>query len=104
MTEGRSRRRAPRELAHALRRVRRQAAPPTTLAAVQECWSAAVGAAVAREAEPVSERDGLVTVHCRSAVWAAELTMLAEGLLERLNRELAEGRQVHALRFIARPQ
>ena len=29
-----------------------------------------------REAEPVSERDGIVTVACRSAVWAQELDLM----------------------------
>jgi predicted nucleic acid-binding Zn ribbon protein len=74
------------------------------LAAVQERWREAVGTAVAQEAEPVSERQGVVTVHCRSAVWAEELSMLAESLVERLNRDLEGGRQVRALRFVVRPR
>jgi len=40
---------------------------------------------VAAEASPVSERDGLVTVACRSATWAQELDLLQSELLERLN-------------------
>jgi hypothetical protein len=43
------------------------------------------GEAVAAEANPVSERAGLVTVACRSATWAQELDLLQSELLERLN-------------------
>jgi predicted nucleic acid-binding Zn ribbon protein len=84
--------------------LRREAAPPTLLAKVQEGWSDAVGSPVAEEAEPVAEHDGVVTVACRSAVWAAELTMLSETLLERLNGHLVGGRRVRALRFTTRPE
>jgi predicted nucleic acid-binding Zn ribbon protein len=79
-------------------------APPTLLAAVQERWADAAGPRVAGAGEPVSERDGVVTVACGSAVWASELTMLATALLERLNAALPEGRRVSALRFTTRPE
>ena len=46
--------------------------------------------AVAAEAEPVSERNGVVTVACRSATWAQELDLLQSELLERLRTGLAE--------------
>ena len=62
--------------------------PTTLLAAVQGAWAAAAGAAVAAEAEPVAERDGVVTVACRSATWAQELDLLQEELLKRLNGAL----------------
>ena len=39
----------------------------------------------------VSERDGLVTIACRSAVWAQELDLLGPDLVARLNRALGEG-------------
>jgi predicted nucleic acid-binding Zn ribbon protein len=93
----------PRHLAEAMARLRRQAAPPTLLARVQERWSDAVGSPVAEEAVPVAERDGIVTVSCRSAVWTAELSMLSETLLEGLNERLGEGRRVRALRFTTTP-
>jgi predicted nucleic acid-binding Zn ribbon protein len=48
------------------------------------------GEGVAREASPVAERDGLVTVACRSATWAQELDLLQSDLLERLNAALGE--------------
>jgi predicted nucleic acid-binding Zn ribbon protein len=90
--------RRPRELSEALGGLRRRAAPPTLLAGVQERWRDVVGPAVAEEALPVAERDGVVTVVCRSAVWASELAMLSDTFLERLNEGL-EGPRVAALRF-----
>jgi predicted nucleic acid-binding Zn ribbon protein len=82
------RRRAPRPLADALRGVARETTPATLLARVQAAWKDAVGAAVADEATPLSERAGTLTVVCRSAVWANELELLAPEILERLNRSL----------------
>jgi predicted nucleic acid-binding Zn ribbon protein len=93
----------PRPLAAAIGRLRSELAPPTLLAHVQERWHEAVGDAVAGEAEPASERDGVVTVSCRSATWASELTMLSNSLLERINELLPAGFQVRALRFTIRP-
>jgi predicted nucleic acid-binding Zn ribbon protein len=84
-------------------RARRALAPPSLLAAVQERWAQAAGREVAANAEPVSERGGVVTISCRSATWAAELSMLAGDLLERLNEELAEGASVSSLKFETRP-
>ena len=54
-----------------------RAEPETLLAAVQSAWPAAVGEAIAREATPVSERYGVVTVACRSSAWAQELDLLS---------------------------
>jgi predicted nucleic acid-binding Zn ribbon protein len=89
----------PRVLGEAVRAARRRAAPQTPLAAVQSAWPEAAGAAIAAEAEPVAERDGVVRVSCRSAVWAEELDLLGPELLERLNERLE--RPVAALRFSA---
>ena len=90
---------SPRGLDGALRAARRRAAPPTLLAAVQTVWPEVAGEAIAAEAEPVSERDGVVRVSCRSSVWAEELDLVAPHLLERLNQRLE--RPVAALRFSA---
>jgi len=79
------RRLAPRRLDRALADLNRQLAPATTLAHVQARWPDAAGAAIAAEAEPVSERDGVVTIACRSAVWAQELDLLGPALVSRLN-------------------
>lgn len=85
-----SHRRAPRPAVSAFRAARDRAAPRTGLAAVQAAWSAAVGERVAAVAEPVSERDGTVTVECAEAVWVQELDLMQGQLLERLREELGE--------------
>jgi predicted nucleic acid-binding Zn ribbon protein len=97
----------PRLLGAALRQARGRVEPKTLLAAVQNVWAPSVGGAVAAEAEPVAERDGVVTVACRSATWAQELDLLQTELLERLNGNLTadasggpEG-HVNGLRFTA---
>ena len=98
-------RRAPRSLADALVRVSQGLAPATLLARVQDCWSAVVGPAVADEAWPTAEHDGVLTVTCRSAVWAQELELLSTDLLGRLNVALADaddGGRLTAIRVTAR--
>ncbi len=82
------RRRSPRPLAFALEGLTARLAPATLLAEVQRAWPDAAGAAFAGATEPVSERDGTVTVACVSAVWAQELDLLSEPVLERLNAAL----------------
>ena len=97
------RRREPRKLSDAVRRVRRDTLPPTLLARVQDCWAECLGAPVSEEGAPVTEHDGIVTVSCRSAVWAEELSMLSQDLLVKLNAGLGGGVQVKGLRFTTRP-
>jgi predicted nucleic acid-binding Zn ribbon protein len=82
------RRRAPRPLSAALEALGHDVAPPTLLARVQGAWGDAVGAVVAAEAQPVSERAGTVTIACRSATWASELELLAPELVAKLNGAL----------------
>ena len=93
-----SRRRAPRPAAQALRSALERAAPATPLAAVQAAWGDAVGERVAAVAEPVSERGGTLVVRCEDPVWAEELELLQDRLLERLEEALGE-RAPKALRF-----
>ncbi len=93
-----SRRRAPRPAAGAFQAALRQVAPQTPLAALQAGWAAAVGERLAAVAVPVAERDGTVTVECVDAVWAQELDLMQEALLERLKSELGE-QAPEALRF-----
>jgi predicted nucleic acid-binding Zn ribbon protein len=77
---------------------------------VQGVWATAVGGAVAAEAEPVAERDGVVTVACRSSTWAQELDLLQIELLDAVNAALEGGDAgpdrpvVTQLRFTARVQ
>jgi predicted nucleic acid-binding Zn ribbon protein len=96
-------RRAPRELRDVLGSVQERLAPADRLAAVQQHWLEAVGEQVAQEAWPDGERGGVVTVRCRSAVWAAELTLLEEALLGQLNDRLPRERQARGLKFTAAP-
>ena len=96
------RRPAPRQIAAALTPVIHRSAPPTTLARVQSSWDEAAGPVVSAEARPVAERDGVVTVACRSAVWAQELELLSAELLERVRRSLAtpEPPPLRGFRFV----
>ena len=96
------RRRALRPLAMAVTALCDELAPPTLLAEIQRAWPGAVGVAFAREASPVGERDGVVTVACRSAVWAQELDLLSERVLAQLNAALGRP-AVRRLRFHACP-
>jgi predicted nucleic acid-binding Zn ribbon protein len=91
--------REPRQIAEALARVTAKAAPATTIARLQGCWETVAGPVIAAEAEPVSERSGVVTVACRSAVWANELELLAPGLVKGLNEALGT-EVVGTLRFV----
>ena len=91
------RRQAPRPLALALESEARRVKPATLLARVQACWAEAAGAVVAEEAEAVSERAGTITFACRSSVWAQELSLMSEELLERLNEALSQAGGAPAL-------
>ena len=93
--------REPRPIALALARVVERAAPATTLARIQQCWEGVAGETIASEATPVSERSGVVTVACRSAVWSNELQLLSQGLVEGLNAALG-GAAVASLKFVLR--
>ena len=97
------RRRAPVPLAGAVNALADRLAPQTPLSAVQRVWPGVAGEVVAAEAEPVSERAGVVTIACRSAVWAQELTLLAPDLVTRLNDALGAPR-VTELRCTAAPR
>jgi predicted nucleic acid-binding Zn ribbon protein len=79
---------APRPIATALSQLTSSLAPSTPLARVQEVWPQAAGPAIASAARPVAERDGVLTVVCEAAVWAAELELLAGEVIPRLNEAL----------------
>jgi predicted nucleic acid-binding Zn ribbon protein len=93
-----SRRRAPRPAASALRAALDRAAPKTPLAALQAAWAETVGEQIAAVATPVSERGGEVVVSCTDSVWAQELDLMQEQLLQRLGDRLGE-RAPRSLRF-----
>ena len=85
-----TRRRAPRPAASAFRAARERAGPRAGLAAVQAAWREAVGEQLAAVAEPVSERQGTLTIECAEAVWVQELDLMQGQLLERLRERLGE--------------
>jgi predicted nucleic acid-binding Zn ribbon protein len=93
-----SRRRSPRPAASAFQAALQRAAPQTPLAAVQAAWAATVGEQVAAVTKPVSERNGTVTVACADAVWAQELDLMQDALLQRLRAAVGEQAPA-ALRF-----
>jgi predicted nucleic acid-binding Zn ribbon protein len=93
-----TRRRAPREASAAFRVALDRAAPKTGLAAVQAAWSEALGERLAAVADPVAEKDGTLTVECTDGVWAQELDLMQEQLLQRLREALGE-KAPRALRF-----
>ena len=96
------RRRAPAAAAGAITALVEGLAPASGLAALQRVWPGTVGELVAAQAHPSSERDGVVTVTCSSAVWAQELTLMAPDLAGRLNAALGS-EFVRDLRFRAAP-
>jgi predicted nucleic acid-binding Zn ribbon protein len=81
------RRQGPRPVSFALDALADTLEPPTLLAAVQRVWPAASGS-FATVAEPVAERDGVVTVACDSAVRAHELDLMSELVVAKLNDAL----------------
>lgn len=78
-------RHAPRPLGLAVESLRDRIAPAAPLSRIQLVWEQAVGEAIAAEAHPIAEREGVLTVACSSAVWAAELRMLSAEVIERCN-------------------
>ena len=95
--------RRPRPLAEAVAGLRAGLAPATLLGDVQAAWEGVAGPEVARHAEPVSERDGVVTIRCDAAVWASELAMMAPRLTEGLAGHLGATRGLRELRFVVGP-
>ena len=93
-------RRTPRPISAAIGEALERAEPATLLAAVQSAWAGAVGEAIAREATPVSERSGVVTVACTSSAWAQELALLGARILEKVRSELPAEPPLEGLRFI----
>ncbi len=89
----------PRPLGALVRAVRVESTPQTPLGAIQAIWADALGERIATHAEPVRERDGIVTVACSAATWAQELDLLQDELREQLNRALATT-EIERLRFV----
>ena len=75
-------------LAGAIEALARRLEPATPIAQIQREWEGVVGPAIAAGCSPVSERAGVVTVVCESAVWAQELSFMAPDLVARINAAL----------------
>jgi predicted nucleic acid-binding Zn ribbon protein len=95
------RRRGPRPVGHALDALTATLAPATLLAEVQRAWPQAAGTTFAPHSTPFRERDGEVFVACPEAVWAQELDLMSELVVEHLNRALGRP-AVRRLRVQAR--
>ena len=96
--------RSPRPLSGSLDTFARQLAPDSVLAEIQRAWPDAVGAAIAQHAKPVAERAGVLTISCESSVWAQELDLMSEAILEQLNRSLKRGRIARLRCVVGAPQ
>ena len=94
------RRRAPRPIGGAIEALTQRLAPMTLLADVQRVWERAAGDGIAQAAQPVSERDGTVTLRCASAVWMQEIDLMGPVLVDALNDALGADR-VRAVRCVA---
>ncbi len=99
--ESMKRRRSPRPIAEPLELLTSRLAPATLLAEVQSVWPKAVGEGFAAYGQPVSERDGVVTVGCVSAVYAHDLSLMTDQTLAAVNAALGRP-AVRKLRFTAR--
>ncbi|MBV8948062.1 MAG: DUF721 domain-containing protein [Solirubrobacterales bacterium] len=95
-------RRSPRRLTFALDQIRDELEPDSLLAEVQRVWREAVGAAIAQEAQPASERHGVLTISCSASVWAQELDLMGPAIVGRLNRLLRAG-EISRLRCVTLP-
>jgi predicted nucleic acid-binding Zn ribbon protein len=85
-----TRRPAPRPASTAFQAALRRVAPKTRLAAVQSVWAEVVGERLAGVAQPVSERDAVVTVACVDTVWTEELDLMGAQLEHALRERLGE--------------
>ncbi len=95
-------RRSPRPVTVALEEIQGELAPDTLLAEVQAAWRAAVGDAIAQQAQPISERAGVLTIGCSASVWAQELDLMAASIIERLNGALG-GSEITRIRCVTTP-
>jgi predicted nucleic acid-binding Zn ribbon protein len=93
-----TRRRAPRQASTAFRAARDRVAPRTGLGAAQAAWAGLAGERLAAVARPIAERAGVLTIECVDTVWAQELDLMQDQLLERLRGELGD-LAPRALRF-----
>jgi predicted nucleic acid-binding Zn ribbon protein len=95
-------RRSPRPLTLALDEIQAELVPATLLAEAQAVWRSVVGEAIAEQAQPVSERRGVLTIGCSASVWAQELDLMGSSIIERLNVALG-GPEIIRIRCVTTP-
>jgi predicted nucleic acid-binding Zn ribbon protein len=93
-------RRSPRSMETALALLADELAPETLLAEVQRVWPEVVGPSISAQAQPTTERGGVVTISCSASVWAQELDLMSVAIIERLNGALRSG-AITRLRCVA---
>jgi predicted nucleic acid-binding Zn ribbon protein len=82
---------APRPLAVALGPLHERIQPATALARIQAAWAdLAKVLPAAREGSATNYREGVLTVSCNASVWAHELQLSAEVVVDHLNAALRE--------------
>ena len=63
-------------------------------------WVEAVGSEVLARTHCVGVRDGELLVEVHGAVWMGHLTVLKQGILDRMNQTLAVPNRLRAIRFV----
>ena len=91
------RRAAPRPVATALERLTADIVPATLIAEVLRVWPAAAGEALRGRLHADRGGQGRAARGCQSAVWAQELDLFSERVLERLD-DLLDGERVERMR------
>lgn len=58
---------------------------------LRQDWPKVVGEGVAARSEPVSLRDGILSIRADGAAWATELTLLSRSIAEKVDSYLGGG-------------
>jgi predicted nucleic acid-binding Zn ribbon protein len=74
-----------------------QISPATPLAQIQSVWEQAAGSTISASAQPIKEREGVLTLACSGSAWAQEINLMADEVIKRLNEALGSD-VVHELR------
>ena len=88
--------RTPSLLSQVLGGARKYAAAAGNVAVDGETWQRLMGPRIAQRARPGAVHNGVLTVRVASAVWAQELSLLSDDILQRLRKA---GLELRALRF-----
>ena len=69
---------------------------------LRQDWAEVVGEGVAARSEPVSLRDGVLSIRADGAAWATELTLLSRSIVDKVDSYLGGG-AVREVRVSAGP-